>query len=96
MVRRNKSLGLGRRNTAQVRGTTQSVVHGTLTQVYTRITCPERVMCMQTGPYTYTYAEEGCEHMYAGESCTHTSTGRFVHTYVHVKGLLHVFIRIHL
>lgn len=46
---------------------------------------------MQTGAYTHTYAQEGCEYMYSGESCTHTFTGRFVHTYVHIKGLPYVF-----
>lgn len=97
MARRNQSLGLGRRNTAQIRGTTQSVMHGTLTQVYTRVTCVQRrVRCMQTGTYTYTYSEDGYEHMYSGESCTPTFTRRFVHTYVHIKSLPHVFICIHM
>lgn len=34
MAMRDQSLGLGRRNTPQVRGTTQSMVHGTFIQVY--------------------------------------------------------------
>lgn len=34
MTRRDQSLGLGGRNPPQVRGTTQSAVHGTFIQVY--------------------------------------------------------------
>ena len=89
---------MGRRNTPQVRGTTQSVVHGTLTQIYTSHMCPE-----EGGVYanrcTHTQAQEGCEHMYSQDIHAHTLTGRFVHIceqIVHIKGLPHVFIHIHM
>lgn len=60
MARRDQSLGVGRRDTPQVRATTQSVVHGTLILVYTRVTCVQRrVMFMHTDMHTHIFTGGG-------------------------------------
>lgn len=73
-ITRNQSLGLGGRNTPQIRGTTQSVVHGTRTQVL------RKVMCTHTGTHTWAHrrAVNICIHRTAVH--THTQRGRFVYT----------------
>lgn len=78
LITRNQSLGLGRRNTPQIRGTTQSVVHGTRTQVL------RKVMCTHTGTHTWAH-KEGCEqpstHIHReGGLCTHMHKEGHGHT----------------
>lgn len=85
---RYQALGLGRRNTLQVRETTQSVVHGR------SHTCPEGGDVHTIGAHTHMFTEGLCTNVLIGESCTHTFTGRFVHTYAHIKGLPDAFIHI--
>lgn len=82
MARRDQSLGLGSRDTPQVRGTTQSVVHGTLTQVYTRVMCPQEGGVYAHGS-TYTHI-----HRRAVNTCT---PRRVMNTHIHREVGAHVF-----
>lgn len=96
MASRSESLGLGRRNTPQVRGTTQSV-YMAHSHRFTQVACVQRrVMCMQTGAHTHIHRHRRAVNTCSQEIHAHTLTGRFVHTYVYIKGLPHIFIYIHM
>jgi hypothetical protein len=68
MARRDQSVGLGRKNTPQIRGTTQSVVYGTFIQVPSE---SHGSRGRHTQVYTHTF-KEGCEYMHSKESYSHT------------------------
>lgn len=82
------SLGLGRRNTLQVRETTQRAGHG---RSHTR---PEVGDVHAVGVRIHMFTEGLGTNVLTGESGTHAVTGRFGHTYAHIKGLPDVFLRI--
>lgn len=82
MARKDPSLGLGSRDTPQVRGTTQSMVHGTLARVYTRVTCPQ-----EGGVHAHRSTHMQI-HGRAVNTCTHR---RVMNMHIHREVCAHVF-----